>query len=120
MMTKGRRILVVAPHADVAKPVVDWLTSQGHHTSLVRDFDTARPEIDGNPPDLLVTEVKLGEFNGLQLAIHARTHSPSISTIVIGDPDVVLERDALAQRARYVKKPELSRVFSETAQAALA
>ena len=71
--------------------------------------------VDANPPDFLVTEVRLGEFNGLQLAIRAHVHSPTISTIVIGDDDIVLERDALAQQARYVKTPELARVFSETA-----
>jgi len=110
-----RRVLVVAPHAEVANTVVGWLTSQGHEASLVKDFVSARSEFDANPPDLLVTEVRLGEFNGLQLAIRAHVHSPTISTIVIGDDDIVLERDALAQQARYVKTPELSRVFSETA-----
>ena len=117
MMTTKRRVLVVAPHAEVANTVVGWLTSQGHQASLVTDFVSARSEFDTNPPDLLVTEVKLGEYNGLQLAIRAHIHSPTISTIVIGDDDIVLERDALAQEARYVKTPELSRVFSKTARA---
>ena len=115
MKTRKRRVLVVAPHAEVANTVVRWLTSQGHEASLVKDFVRARAEFDANPPDLLVTEVRLGEFNGLQLAIRAHVHSPTISTIVIGDDDIVLERDALAQQARYMKTPELSRAFSETA-----
>src|SRR5512134_2941623 len=85
MMTTKRRVLVVAPHAEVANTVVGWLTSQGHQASLVKDFVSARSEIDANPPDLLVTEVKLGEFNGLQLAIRAHVHTPTISAIVIGD-----------------------------------
>ena len=118
-MTTKRRVLVVAPHAEVAHTVVGWLTSQGHEASLVKDFVSARSEFDAHPPDLLVTEVKLGEFNGLQLAIRAHVHSPMIPTIVIGDDDIVLERDALAQQARYVKTPELSRVFSQTASAVL-
>jgi DNA-binding NtrC family response regulator len=119
-MTRGCRVLVVAPHADVANAVVNWLTSQGHQTLLVKDFVSARPEIDANPPDLLVTEVKLGEFNGLQLALRAHSRSPSISTIVIGDEDVVLERDALEHHAQYVKTPELSTAFSKTVRAVLA
>jgi DNA-binding NtrC family response regulator len=118
MMTT-KRVLVVAPHAEVAATVVGWLTSQGHQASLVKDFVSARSEFDAHPPDLLVTEVKLGEFNGLQLAIRAHIHSPMISTIVIGDDDIVLERDALAEQARYVKTPELSSTFSETACAIL-
>ena len=118
-MTIGRRVLVVAPHADVAETVVRWLTSHGHQTSLVRDFNSATPEIDANPPDLLVTEVKLGEFNGLQLAMRAHRRSPATSTIVIGDDDVVLERDAHQQHAEYVKILELSAAFSETATALL-
>lgn len=114
IMTANRRALVVAPHADVANTVVSWLTSQGYHASLVTDYASARPEIDANPPDLLVTEVKLGEFNGLHLAMRAHQRSPGISTIVIGDDDIVLERDAVAQHATYVRRPELSTVFPET------
>ena len=119
-MTKNRRVLVVAPHAEVANTVMNWITSQGHQALVLTDFASARPQIDVDPPDLLVTEVKLGEFNGLQLAMRAHMRSPKTSTIVIGDEDIVLEREAVAQHAQYVKTPELSAVFSETARAALA
>jgi DNA-binding response OmpR family regulator len=120
MPNTGRRVLVVAPHAAVADVVLGWLNSEGHEAVWVRDFDSAKPALDAEPPDLLITELKLGQFNGVHLAIRARGHSPKTSTIVIGDDDLVLERDARDQQAVYVREPELmTSSFANTARALL-
>jgi len=118
-MKSNRRVLVVAPHADVAETVVGWLTSQGHETRLVTDFVSAKPELDAHPPDLLVTEIKLGAFNGLHLAIRAHSQCTRTSTIVIGDADNALEREAFEQHASYVRQPQLATMFADTARAVL-
>jgi DNA-binding response OmpR family regulator len=116
MSTTPRRVLVVAPDPDVADTLIDWLSSQGHAAHVVTDFEAAKPELDGNPPDLLVTEVKLGAFNGLHLAIRARTSPWDTPSIVIGDPDCVLEKDARNEHVRYLTQPLEESVFSETAR----
>ena len=51
-------------------------------------------------PDLLITEIRLAAYNGLHLALRARARG--ISSIVIGGPDLLFERDAERFGARYL------------------
>jgi hypothetical protein len=51
-------------------------------------------------PRLLITELRLGEYNGLHLALRAQAQA--VPTVVIGDADPVLQRDAAAMGATYV------------------
>jgi hypothetical protein len=75
------------------------LRSAGLEPDVVGDFASAR-ELLGTHPELLITELKLGAFNGLHLAI--RAGAQGTPTIIIGDPDPVLEAEAKRQHARYV------------------
>jgi FixJ family two-component response regulator len=43
-------------------------------------------------PDLLIADVRLGEYNGLQLL--ASTTQPTAAIIITGHPDPVIEADA--------------------------
>ena len=52
---------------------------------------------------MLIADLRLGEFNGLQLIAAAPVAIPSI--IVTGFPDPVLEAAALKLGARYMTKP---------------
>jgi DNA-binding response OmpR family regulator len=97
------RILVVASNGSVVERV---LRSVGGQEIEVRsDFESARLELDRHPPDLLVAQVRLGAFNGLHLAIRARGRGLPTRTILIGEPDVVLENEAREQHARYLTWP---------------
>jgi hypothetical protein len=67
-------------------------------------FPDARALVAAFRPDVLVTSVRIGEFNGIHLAILARmTHGAP--TIVVGDDDPVLEREAEQAGAQYVITP---------------
>jgi hypothetical protein len=78
------------------------LISAGYEPTAVSDFASAKIYLDKRP-DLLITELKLGAYNGLHLAIRAGvTRTP---TIVIGDPDPVLSADAERQHAVYLAAP---------------
>jgi DNA-binding response OmpR family regulator len=112
MMRSCRRILVVAANPALAETVVSWLSTAGHRASVVTDFASAKPELDAHPPDLLVTEIKLGAFNGLHLAIRSRATTPAI---VIGDPDCVLEAEARQQQVQYLSLPLDETAFSRAA-----
>lgn len=61
-------------------------------------------------PDLLVAGVRLLDYNGLHLASRAREESPRTHTLIVGYPDVVLERDAKALGASYLTSSD-SRVL---------
>jgi hypothetical protein len=82
--------------------------------SLMTDFDAARHELNVRPPHLLVTELKLGAFNGLHLALRARTQCPRVQAIVIGEADCVLQAEALRHDASYVVEPFEEGKFMDT------
>ena len=57
-------------------------------------------------PDLLITDLRLGPYNGLHLVLWGRTEHPEMATLVtsrIADP--VLEAEARRQRAQFLLRP---------------
>jgi len=97
------RILVVASNSGVVERVLRSVP--GHEIVLRTDFESARLELDRHPPDLVVAQVRLGAFNGLHLAIRARGRGLPTQTILIGEPDTLLELEAKQQQARYLTWP---------------
>jgi hypothetical protein len=93
--------LLVGPSGAV-HALAPSLVAAGYEPTVVSDFTGAKAYLDQRP-DLLITELKLGAYNGLHLAIRASiTRTP---TIVIGDPDPVLKADAERQHATYLTQP---------------
>ena len=83
-----------------------WLASAGYHVETATEFDEARCRIETSRPDVLVVDVRLGNFNGIQLAILARVARPDIHMVIIsGWDDPVLRREADACGAAFVRKP---------------
>jgi DNA-binding NtrC family response regulator len=57
-------------------------------------------------PDVLVTDIRLGEYNGLQLVVQAGTLAPAPSVIVTsGYEDPVLAAEAERLGATFLRKP---------------
>jgi DNA-binding response OmpR family regulator len=102
-MATAPRALVVSPTPAIGQRVVEWLSARGHQVVLLTDFGEARRALDARLPDLLVTELKLGAFNGLHLTLRARARSPEVAVIVIGE--TALADEARRQDARYVTQP---------------
>jgi two-component system response regulator YesN len=69
-------------------------------------FQDARKLLLEETVDVLITDVRLGAFNGLQLAVIARDRDPDMGIIVFsGYDDPVLQTEAAQLRARYLVKP---------------
>jgi two-component system response regulator YesN len=72
-------------------------------------FEKARQVLKDQSFDGLVTDVRLGAFNGLQLAVMARDMYPDMRLIVFsGFDDPVLRADAEQIGAVYLVKPVAS------------
>jgi two-component system response regulator YesN len=72
-------------------------------------FERARQTLKDEAFDALVTDVRLGAFNGLQLAVMARDMYPQMKLIVFsGFDDPVLRADAEQIGATYLVKPVVS------------
>ena len=72
-------------------------------------FEKARQILKDQTFDALITDVRLGAFNGLQLAVMARDMYPNMRLIVFsGFDDPVLRADAEQIGAAYLVKPVAS------------
>jgi ActR/RegA family two-component response regulator len=98
-MTLHPRVLVVAPTGGITRTLAPSLRSAGFEPDVVSDFASAK-EVLETGPELLITELKLGAFNGLHLAI--RAGAQGTPTIIVGEPDPVLEAEAKRQHATYL------------------
>ena len=98
-MNDRRQVLVVARNPMLAERLVAWLEESGCGTTLVSTFADASVLLD-MPPELVVTEMKLGEYNGLHLALKA--DAAGVPCIVMGPDDVVLRKDAESLHAIYL------------------
>lgn len=106
MVNEQRRILVVAHTLALANSLLSWLTEAGYDVAIVTTFSAARAHLKTSP-GLLLTELKLREYNGLHLALRAR--EDGIPAAVIGESDLVLEEDARQLGASYVNLDGLVR-----------
>jgi DNA-binding response OmpR family regulator len=108
------RVIVVGQNAELAGAVVHALREHDYRVVAVADFGTARAALEHQPPDLLISEVKLGAYNGLHLAIVARCRAAT-HAILIGPPDPVIEAEARAQDAVYLTTPANDRMVLDAA-----
>lgn len=82
------------------------LASHGIPVVTFPSFETARQYVERNPPDVLITDVRLGAFNGLQLAIIVKSRRPDAKVLVIsGFDDAVLRAEAERVGAIFRLKP---------------
>jgi hypothetical protein len=66
---------------------------------LVTSFAAGKSRLEDGP-SLLISEVRLGDYNGLHLALRAR--SSGIPSIVVGSVDSVLQREAERLAVAYL------------------
>ena len=99
------RVLLVSPNVEPRLRMEQWLRRAGFDTESVSTFEAARPRLTATTPDVLVSAVQLGEYNGLHLAIVGRDRRPALVAVVVGPPDAVLAREAEQQGATYLTEP---------------
>ena len=105
-MTVTRRVLIAEDHGEVAETLREAFERAGHRAVACSTFEEARGMLLRQRFDLLVTDVRLGAFNGLQLALIARDRTPEIRIVVIsGFDDPVLKMEAANLGAAYLLKP---------------
>lgn len=61
------------------------LESDGHQTTEAQSFESARQLLRERRFDLLITKLRLREYNGLHLVLHSRTFYPNTAFVVVAD-----------------------------------
>jgi YesN/AraC family two-component response regulator len=99
-------VLVVDDNESLLAGLVSGLIAAGRHAQGCRGFEEARKYLDEHRPDVLITDVRLGAFNGLHLVLLFKARKPDGRAIVIsGFDDPVLRGEAERSGALFLLKP---------------
>jgi DNA-binding NtrC family response regulator len=119
-MSAKRSVLVVDSDSSDLVSTVLLLQSAGYHVVSAKAFDEAKQLLAGEAPDLLITGLRLGQYNGLHLILRSRTAHPAMAAIVTSPyHDSVLEAEAQRQRAGFVVRPIPDSAFLEAVSRSL-
>jgi DNA-binding NtrC family response regulator len=108
----ARQIMIVDDDPVVLDAMQRLLVLWGYSTIAFSRFDEARASLGTQSPDALIVDIRLGEYNGLQLVHIAKRSNPSMAVVVVsGYDDLVLRNEATQAGAVYLLKPtELTRL----------
>jgi len=96
------RAILVEPDHDYASRLVTSARSVGWDTVVHDTFAEARQALAKATPDVLVSNIRLGAFNGIQLAYLTRASAPGAGIILYSPiDDHVLVREARNAGAFY-------------------
>src|SRR6202163_4826321 len=96
------KILIVDDHDATRRGLHEFLAKAGYVVLSASTFVEGKRLLHEQAPDLLIADVRLGDFNGLQLV----AGDPALPSIMVtGFPDPVLEAEALRLGAHYLTKP---------------
>jgi DNA-binding response OmpR family regulator len=118
MTPKPSKVLLVDDDTATRLGLAELLADAGYETRAVATFEEGLRALRSETPDLLIADVRLGAFNGLQLLVSSPRRVPAI--IITGFADPVLESDARQHGAEYVLKPVSPPVLLEMVRRRLA
>ena len=103
------RVLLVDDDPSVVSLITMAFARAGREAVGCSSFQEGRSRLLAEDFRCLIADVRLGEFNGLQLAVIARERRPGMGIIIFtGFDDPVLREEAAHLNARYLVKPVTS------------
>ena len=94
--------------------------SAGFRVLSAGSFDEAKQLLKSDPPDVLVTELKLGPYNGLHLVVRSRADHPNMAAFVTSHfADPALAAEAANQNAAFLVRPFGDRDLLQAVERAL-
>src|SRR5262245_61795881 len=103
---RGQSILLVEIDPGQRAATKDVLQSAGFQIMCASSYSEAKKMLAASPPDMLITGLRLGEYNGLQLVLRTRIEHPEMAAIVTSEiADRVLEAEAERQSAAFLVRP---------------
>ena len=96
-------LLIVEDDRATREGLKQLITNAGYRAVTAGTFQEAAQALRSDNPDLMIVDVRLGEYNGLQLIITAERRIPAI--VLTGYADPVVEDEARHEGAEYLVKP---------------
>ncbi len=106
-------VLLVDDDLEVVHTLREILESAGYRALAATSFEDGRRLLaDQPPPDVLITDVRLGMFNSLQLAVLRPARTGVI--VISGFADPTLESETRRLGGVYLLKPIKATVLLDT------
>ena len=105
-MASQRLAVVVDGNTPDRVNTVMLLEAAGYQVRSARSFDEAKTLLAAERPHLLVTDLRLGQYNGIHLVLRSRCAYPDMAAVVtsrVADP--VLEAEVHRLRAHFLLRP---------------
>jgi len=105
-MSAQRSVLVVYEDPADRHKTVLLLQGAGYSVAAAANFEEAKQFLASQAPDVLITDLRLGSYNGLHLVLRSRADHPDMAAFVTShSPDPVLEAEAQREQARFLLRP---------------
>jgi DNA-binding NtrC family response regulator len=99
----GERLLLVEDDESTRIGLAEYFRRAGFECQAVSSYREAILALRAAPPAMLITDVRLDEYNGLHLVLQ---RPPNVQALVItAFSDPVLQAEAERSGARFVEKP---------------
>ena len=100
------KVLLVNADREKLARMANTVKRKGFTALQATTYPEAKRLFESEFPQAMIADIRLGEFNGLQLLIRARAVKADIPVIITSDiADPVLEREARSHGARFVVGP---------------
>ena len=116
------RVLLIDDDALVRQTLADRLAEEGIEVDGLANAEDALVLLGAGPvPDVLVADIDLGPgLGGLDLAAIARERHPGVEVVLISGVRPDPNRQALARRERFLRKPFAPSALAEAIRGAAA
>lgn len=106
-VSRPLQVLLVDDEPIVGKRLLPSLAKDGYELEFCENGREALARIDAKPFDIVVTDVRMQDVDGLQILEHVRRRSPRTQVVIItGYATLEVAREALAKGAcRVIAKP---------------
>ena len=119
-MKQPHRVLVLDDDENALIGIVELLREAGYHVTGTTAYEEAKRLLSTGSVDLLISDIRLRGFNGLNLIRHAHRENPDTSLMIMtGFDEPMIELEAGRYGAEFVRKPFRPAEFYEAVTRAL-
>ncbi len=120
-MNRPARIIVIDDEPIVGERLKPFLEKDGLVVEIFSDPKKALARLEEGGFDIVVTDIRMGEVNGVQIMEHVVSSAPeSIVVIITGYATIELARESLAKGAfDFIAKPFKLKEIRKTVQRAV-
>lgn len=116
-LTMERTVLLVCPNRQQLTAREKVVAPLADRVYVASTFPQAKSILIAMKPAVLVTDLRLNEFNGIHLALWSRVRLPHLRSVIIGHSDPSMADDARAFGFDYLQDESAEAIVDHTLQA---